>query len=42
VPLVVWLRRRGDIKAAAGVITFAAVVFLLNAACWGFMTSMRP
>ncbi|HEX3879470.1 MAG TPA: hypothetical protein VHW24_20950 [Bryobacteraceae bacterium] len=42
VPLVVWLRRRGDIRAAAGVITFAAVVFLLNAACWGFMTSMRP
>jgi hypothetical protein len=41
VPLVVALRHFDRFKAAKGVIIFAALVFLLNATCWGIVMSLR-
>jgi hypothetical protein len=40
VPLAVALRHFGRNKAAKGVIIFAALIFILNATCWGIVMGL--
>lgn len=35
VPAVLWARRRGRTGVVKGIVIAAALVFVLNAACWG-------
>jgi hypothetical protein len=40
-PLAFWLHSKRKSKAVKGVLIFAAIVFLLNATCWGVVMGLR-
>jgi hypothetical protein len=37
VPLVFWLRKRGETQTVQGILLTGGMVFLLNATCWGLV-----